>query len=220
MEHHSQNHNLQLNRDKCKLLVTNDDGVRVRFTDGTLAQKVDPLLYLGAWFHKSLDVSFILRRKPGKARGVMRQLKLIWKTRRCTIPWKLRVFNAVIRSKLFYSMETMVLTISQQKTLDTFFYRALRRILSSPSTYVVRQWPHARVLRRAQHLAKHPRHPNICKGPIPFSTYYQNRRIKLLGHLLRANDNDLTKAAVILSQWHRFGTLTSQTSWKTPDSRG
>ena len=128
----------------------------------------------------------------------MRQLKLFWKTWRCTIPWKLRVFDAVIRSKLFYAMETLVLTHSQQKLLDTFFYRALRRILSIPATYIARQWPNARVLARAQMLTRNPRHPNRPAGPIPFSTYYQTRRIKLLGHILRASDDDLAKAAILL----------------------
>ena len=39
VEHHSQTHNLQLNREKCKILIPNDDGVRILFMDGTQSLK-------------------------------------------------------------------------------------------------------------------------------------------------------------------------------------
>ena len=198
VETHSLSHNLKLNREKCKLLVTNDDGVRLKFSDGTDVQKVDQLLYLGAWFHKHLDIACIVRRKFGETRGVMRQLQAFWRTWECTIPWKLRVFEAVVRAKLFYSMETLELTLSQQRLLDTFFYKALRRILKILTTFIARHWPNERVLRRARFLANGPEHANRAPKPTPFTEYYRKKRMKLLGHILRAPDNDLAKAAIIL----------------------
>ena len=198
VEHHSQTHNLKLNRGKCKLLVTNDHGTKIYFTDGTQATRVDKLLYLGAWFHKYLDNSSILRHKLIEATGVMRQLRIFWKTMRCTIPWKLRVFEAVVRAKLFYAMETMNLTPSQQKTLDVFFYRALRRILGIPPTHIDRSWSNTRVLERACALARHPKHPRRHQGPTPFAEYDNQRRLRLLGHLLREDENHLARATVIL----------------------
>ena len=90
VEQHSRNHNLLLNHEKCKLLVTNDDRVKITFADGTPVTKVDTL-YLGAWLHSHLDMGQ-LRRKLGKARGVMRQLSPFWQTWKCTGPMEIENF--------------------------------------------------------------------------------------------------------------------------------
>ena len=95
-------------------------------------------------------------------------------------------------------METLTLTASQQRYLDTFFYRALRHILRIPSTFVSRFWTHERVLAQARRLARNPRRPDLGKGPTPFTEYYQKRRTKLLGHLLRSPEDSLSRAVVIL----------------------
>ena len=92
----------------------------------------------------------------------------------------------------------MNLTPSQQKTLDVFFYRSLRRILKIPPTHIDRAWTNARVLARARTLASHPQHPERKHGPTPFAEYYGQRRTRLLGHLLRENEDHLGRATIIL----------------------
>ena len=120
-------------------------------------------------------------KKLADARHVMQQLKIFWRTTKCTLPWKLRVFEAVVRAKLFYSMETLELTPTQQRQLDTFFYGALRRILKIPPTFIVRHWPNERVLSRARVLTSDPHHPERFKGPTPFGRKEKSCHVPRLG---------------------------------------
>ena len=192
---HSDTYNLSLNKEKCQLLVTNDLNCPVYFPDRTLVAKHDSIKYLGVTFHAKLDMGYILRQKLSEAAQTMRILAPLWSDSQITPAWKLTVFNAIIRTRIFYTLETLQITPSQQKKLDTLYYRGLRRILKKPSTYIDRTWTHERLLQTANQITRpmrqmRPRH-------IPFSTYYIQRRIQLLGHLLRANRYNLSRLAVL-----------------------
>ena len=126
---HSDGYNLKLNRDKCQLLVTNDVGSNVFFPDGTPVTKHPAINYLGAIFSATLDVGYIIRQKLTEATMTMRLLAPLWMDPHISTAWKLVVFNAVIRSRIFYTLETLELTLGQQRLLDTLYFRGLRRIL-------------------------------------------------------------------------------------------
>ena len=119
---HSQPYNLHLNRDKCQLLVTNDLEKNVHFPDGTAASKHASIKYLGATFSSTLDVAFIVRQKLTEATTTMRTLSPLWTDSHISTAWKLVVFNAVIRSRVFYTLETLELTQGQQRLLDTLYF--------------------------------------------------------------------------------------------------
>ena len=195
-ECHSATHNLQLNAEKCELLVTNDDGVSLRTSEGRPIRKVCTLKYLGATFHNRLDIKHILQVRLTEARHINRQLERFWAHRRATIPWKVTVFNAVIRSRVFYTLETLELTEGCLSMIDALYYRGLRRILRIPTTFVARNWSNARILARAQALAVRPQrqgHPQI----VPFSRFYRQQRTRLLGHLLRSPVDDPARLAIL-----------------------
>ena len=195
---HSYNYNLQLNKDKCQLLVTNDLGCPVIFPDGTPVTKHETIKYLGATFHAKLDMGHILRQKTSEAAQTLRTLAPLWSDTQISTAWKLTVFNAIIRTRIFYTLETLEITHSQQKNLDTLYYRGLRRILKKPSTFIDRYWTHERLLRLANQTTRQIRHDR--PRHIPFSQYYHNRRLQLLGHLLRANRYNLCRQAVLTEE--------------------
>ena len=195
---HSHNYNLQLNNEKCQLLVTNDLGCPVHFPDGTQVKKHDTIKYLGATFHAKLDMSFIMRQKTSEAAQTLRVLAPLWTDPQITTVWKFTVFNAIIRTRIFYTLETLEITPSQQRKLDTLYYRGLRKVLKKPSTYIDRTWTHDRLLRTANQITRGQRHER--PRHIPFSQYYHQRRIQLLGHLLRANRFNLTRQAVLTEE--------------------
>ena len=189
-------YNLQLNKDKCELLVTNDDGVRMYFSNGQAVPKVTHLKYLGAVFHAHLDVGGILRQKFADARMEMRKLERFWAHNQIPLPWKITVFNAVIRTRVFYTLETLELTPTHLTSLDAVYFRSLRRLMRIPPTFVARGWTNARVFARARTLTRGPRRSTgttLCT----FSTYYHSQRLRLLGHLLRAPDNDLARRSLL-----------------------
>ena len=58
----------------------------------------------------------------------------------------MQVFDAIIRSKLLYGLETMELTKGMSKRLNAVQMRGLRQILQAPTTYEDRTWTNKRVL--------------------------------------------------------------------------
>ena len=114
------------------------------------------------------------------------RLDLLWKDRSTHPKWKLLVYDAVIRSKLLYSLETIHLTGSLRKKLDAFHLRGLRKILRIPTTYIDRRYTNQRVYETATRMA-YPLGNSTIK---PFSTTLDERRAKLAAHILRSSDND------------------------------
>ena len=192
---HNNTYNLKLNRAKCQLLVTNDNGDRVLFPDGTETIRHPSIKHLGATFSATLDVGMIVRQKLTEATATMRMLAPLWSDQNISTAWKLVVFNAVVRSRTFYTLETLELTQGQQRILDTMYFRGLRRILRKRATYIDRSWTHARLLHlantlNAQVAAETPKH-------ISFGAYYRLKRRKLVAHLLRAPVNNLSRRATL-----------------------
>jgi hypothetical protein len=66
------------------------------------------------------------------------QLKLFWDKANTGAHWKLRVFNAIVRSKLMYGLENLQLTHAEMNKLDAFQMKSLRRILNIPPTFIDR----------------------------------------------------------------------------------
>ena len=90
--------------------------------------------------------------------------------------------DAVIRSKLLYAMETMELTKGQRDRIDAFQMKGHRRILGIPPTHIDRSWTNELVKKEVE---KHTK-----KKYTTFSAQWEKAKISLLGHVLRADQND------------------------------
>ena len=195
---HSKPYNLALNAAKCQLLVTNGPGNQVVFPDGIPVTKHDQIKYLGTIFCNTLNVNVIVRQKLTEAAANLRQLQPLWTNQQIPPAWKLIVFNAIIRTRIFYTLETAELTPSHQKLLDTLYYRGLRKILKKPSTFIDRAWTHERLLRTANTIAKTK--SKNASPHIDFSSYYRLQKRKLLGHLLRAPTDNASRRAILTEE--------------------
>ena len=150
----------------------------------------------------------ITRQKFTEASQTLRLLMPLWSDNQISTAWKLVVFNAIIRSRVFYTLETLELTPSHQRTLDTLYYRGLRKILHKPATYIDRTRTHDRLLTLANQIAKRASRSAPAKHQ-PFSTYYAQRRRRLLGYSLRAPNTNISRQAVLANEDHDL-TLTFQ----------
>ena len=56
---------------------------------------------------------------------------------------KLKMFNAIIRSKMMHGLETVVINTRVVNLLDTFQLQCLRNILKIPTTYINREFSNA-----------------------------------------------------------------------------
>ena len=109
-----------------------------------------------------------------------------WKASHASQKWKLIIFDAVIRSKLLYGLETVHLTAAWLKKIDAFQLRCLRKILGLAPTYVDRANTNRVVIQKASLTA----FPHDRRYMQFFSEYYNDRRSSLLGHIIRTPDAD------------------------------
>ena len=109
-------------------------------------------------------------------------MKIFWNKAKTSLKWKLRVYDSVIKSKLLYGLETIQLTSNEQSRLDAFQMKGYRRILGITPTYVNRDWTNERV--KQELLNSHKFYYDT------FSDTWRNRKVKLLGHIIRSHRYD------------------------------
>ena len=96
-----------------------------------------------------------LNNRFGIALQTCNKLKLFWQKAKTDIKWKVQVLDAIIRSKLTYSLECVQLTRAEKDRLDAFQMKCLRRILDIPPTSETeRYWTNKRVLEKAKKEGK------------------------------------------------------------------
>ena len=105
--------------------------------------------------------------------------------RGCQPHGKLMFFNAVCVSKLLYSLEALQPTEATASKLDTFQLKGLRKILHMHKTYIERANTNNEVYRRAN-LEMGPGAEEIIR---PLSDILQEKRRKVLGHIIRRTRN-------------------------------
>ena len=132
----------------------------------------------------------------------VRKLDLLWKKAPVSLEWKLRVFDAVIISKLLYGLEAIPFTEQNCKQLDAFQYRGLRKVLGIKHSY----W--SGVKNKHVLLAANQRANTEGKQQIiPISERLVNRQVKLYGHLVRADEDDLMKKVTMYQDGTRRKSL-------------
>ena len=72
-----------------------------------------------------------------------------WKAADASKKWKILIFEAVLKSKLLYGLETTHLTKSCLKRVDAFQIRGLRKILGRKHTHWDREATNKNILKEA-----------------------------------------------------------------------
>ena len=104
----------------------------------------------------------------GKASAAFNQLNKIWTNKKFSLKTKLRYYNSNVLSTLLYSSETWHLKSSQEKKLDAFDARCLRKILGI-------KWSDFITNEEVRERARQP----------PVSSVVCRRRMNWLGHVSR-----------------------------------
>ena len=160
----------------------------VKFPEGQKLNRVEETTYLGHQITQEIDVKHEIQHKMHQTLKTWFNLDTFWKTTVCSIRWKLQVYDAIIRNKLLYGLETVHLTQTQQKKVNAFQLRGIRKILGLSTTFVNRSNRNEYVLQRANEEIGHtPGTPSKIKS---FSELLKDRRMKFAGHILRSNNSD------------------------------
>ena len=178
---------MKLNYDKCIHLRMNDIHT-ITYRNGQEMPRKTEATYLGGKIFADGSYKKEIRHRITNTWVTVRKLDLLWKKAPVSLKWKLRVFDTVIISKLLYGLEAIPFTEQSCKQLDAFQYRGLRQILGIKHSY----WSGVKnkhVLLTASKKAKTEWKQRI----IPISERLINRQVKLYGHLVMANEDDLMK---------------------------
>ena len=116
IERHSAYFGLKLNYDKCINLTSNQLQSSVHFApngpaQGTKVPRKSSATYLDTLLSDSFDNRAEISNRLSDCIAMCNRLKIFWSKANTSVKWKIQVFNAIVRSKLLYSLECIQLTI-------------------------------------------------------------------------------------------------------------
>ena len=113
---------------------------------------------------------------------------MFWKKPSCPTKLKLHIYDAVIRCKLIYGLESLQLNAGTLSHLNAFQLKGLRRILNLKHTFVDRSNTNHKVFQMANAI-KNPQQIE-GKNVVQFSSYVHKQQNSLLAHTIRASPED------------------------------
>ena len=138
---------------------------------------VHEFTYLGSTITDNLSLDKEIDRRIGKASTTLARLtKRVWSNPELTVKTKMAVYNACVLSTLLYGSESWTTYSRQEKRLNSFHMRSLRRILGITWQEKV---TNAEVLSRANLPSMY--------------TLLRQRRLRWLGHVRRMDDGRIPK---------------------------
>ena len=190
----SEQYGLRLNKAKCVNMNMNADGEQA-FANGEAIKIEKETMYLGNQLNFKADPNAEVTQKLQEVQRTLFRMQDYWKAAEASPKWKVLIFEAVLKSKLLYGLETTQLTNKCIKRIDAFQIRGLRKILNMKHTYWDRTATNKRILKEATRVTFKQGTPeqvqrNQNREVKPFSVTWQARRQKLMGHLIRTSDDD------------------------------
>ena len=146
--------------------------------DGKDIENVKNFVYLGSSVASNASLDTEINCRIGKASGTFARLTArVWDNPKLSIRTKSNVYCACVCSTLLYGSETWTLSSLQEKKINTFHLRCLRRILKIRWQQKI---TNEEVLRRT--------------GLTTMYFTLSQRRLRWLGHVLRMGDERIPKS--------------------------
>ena len=109
MQEESETYNMKLNLGKCINMTLNRNQSSVKFLDGAAVPRKTQAVYLGALLTDSTDYRKEVIRRVGAVHSTIKKLHPLWAQACASVNWRLRVFDAVIKSKILCGLESIQL---------------------------------------------------------------------------------------------------------------
>ena len=146
--------------------------------DGKTLSNVKSFKYLGSTITSNASLDAELDTRIAKAAAVMTKLsKRVWNNKKLTLHTKLQVYNSCVVSILTYASETWTLYARQERRINNFHLRCLRRILGISWE---QHLPDTEVLKQANTLS--------------MFAILRQRRLRWLGHVHRMAPSRLPRS--------------------------
>ena len=168
---------LTISLKKTEILAQGTDTSPDITIDSIQLEVVETFTYLGSTIASSLSLDAEISRRIGKAAAVMSKLnKRVWSNSQLTVNTKLCVYQACVLSTLLYGSESWTTYAGQEKRLNSFHLRCLRRLLQIKWQDMV---TNTEVLQRA--------------GIPSMTALLSQKRLRWLGHVRRMEDGRIPK---------------------------
>ena len=183
----------------------------VKFKNGDTVKAVDEARYLGCMLNDEANAAKEINRRKADTYATWKILFEFWRHGNSEIRDKLVVYDAVIRAKLMYGLESLQLnkewTEKWYGKLDTFQLKGLRQILTLPTTRAqmiqgrTKDNTNERVYMIAnvevnKWEARHKGNGQFrkLKEIKPLSQYYKEKRREAIVDIINADPEDPRKA--------------------------
>ena len=113
---------------ECQKVQNAENGVHQERGYHQRVEDVSEFVYLGAMVDREGGGDRDIKNMLQKAREAFHRLARVWNTRVIGRKTKIHLFNTLVRPVLLYGCETWKITKKDEKRLDTFQVRCLRRI--------------------------------------------------------------------------------------------
>ena len=133
---------------------------------------MEDFIYLGATVSKTGGTNEDIRRRIDHARVAFNKLHKIWSSNQLNRKTKVKLFFSNVIAVLLYSSETWKITKGDEKLLDTFQHKCLRKILRI-------YWPMKISNEEVRKTA----------GVAKISSLIKKRRWQWIGHVIRMDAN-------------------------------
>ena len=188
---------LKINIGKTKgmrINAKNQEKINIKEQD---IEEVDEFTYLGATICKEGGGMKDLKNRLSKARGAFARLNKIWNSNNISKRTKLKLYKTLVTPVLLYGCETWKMNKGDDKAVDVFQNKCLRKILR---------------IKWEDHISTEELLERA--GTRPMSQEVKIRRWKMIGHILRQDkDTDIN----IVMSWAPEGTRKRgrpKTTWR------
>jgi len=181
----------------------------VLFQNGMKLEEVENATYLGGNINNEAGRIEELTNRISKALVTCNKLKVFWHKTKCNYKWKLQVYNVIIVAQLTYGLNTLQLTPSLLARLDAFQMRGLRYILGIEHSFYLHT-TNEEVYHKANIALNKGEDLSLTweefigankiaqpKYVIKLNDYVMNQQSKALGHIIRADANDMMKRVTL-----------------------
>ena len=121
-------HNLQINASKTKAMSLNGDTTDIKI-DGVQIEQVHKFPYLGAMITDDAKAETDLKQRLAIGATIMAKLKPLWKSHALTLETKIKMCKVMVWPVVTYGSESWVLRKDEEKRLEAFEMKMLRKIL-------------------------------------------------------------------------------------------
>ena len=120
---------LKINEKKTKILRLNIRQMEPVTLEGKDIEDVDEFTYLGAVVSKEGGGGKDMDSRLNKARAAFTKLNKVWNSNQTSRNTKIKLYKSIVRPVLLYGCETWKIIKSDERKLDSFQFKCLKRIM-------------------------------------------------------------------------------------------